>query len=1093
MDSASATSTDGCSVNVENAGTIAGKIFVDANCNRELDANEVYIEDPSGPPTCPYQQVQDGFSVSYSSIAKTGSTIPNECDANGPFYFAIVPPSTYTINLNMPAGWQNTTRTSVTEVLNTGGSLLKTFGVRQCTPLSFNPLTSFVSNLRPDPGEHYLAYCDYGVRTDSIVIADPNCVWTGYPHTDNNGWLGTAKEFNCTAPFARGTYDVVCTVEICTPSNNCARSDKAGSIIVAPGCGNGVVDPGEECDDGNLVGDDLCRNDCKLNVLVSKSVIVDFNGMSNVSDPLWVQAKKVAYPSGPQASGWIAQNLDPEITEYEDYPQILTATGWNRLLMDYHIFNSNSFGFMLPNNATYNVTFIAGGRLSGKTHTGMVHVKIQDSNGVSGQTDLDTVPDGKIKYFTVSDVALQDYAVFNLTKYDPSDVAVITGIILQCTETSPPLPDFDNNCDKNYIISGVNITGISVSPNPSGRAATVNISCGSSVADVDCIDAYLDSGMCTFDSWHGDNANFTCLASTTCPARQIAKCSVNETKCKRGSTNNMSSLLNVICGPCGYIDQATCETDNACSWNPMCQGTKYLSSADPDGICVTKRTSTYSCKAGKCGAECDPATSCPDFRISIETSGRKCYYGTGICNGNCGCDYSSSCILNVNERCDRNMGCVIDNSLNLSMHVNVTAVPKRPSLGETVNVSVKGKILDINGSRVTVVAKCGQSQTLDLVPCTMAELMFDKGLEGREVNLLTSHKPPGQFIQPQPYNVASPENFDTSGKQWIIYLGSFDYRNSNVSACLGYQGITGCGNDTYNVQSVGMNIDVKYPDVEGQIIPVTATGAPNFTRGMKINFIVNARTTNIGLGYDCNSNAACDVTYNISDGSGEPFYSTPAFWDGFIKGYRGQEPSTGLDCNRYYKLNVRAYVKDGPYKDTEGTESFDIYMSCAPAVTVSPAEARTYLGQANTKVFDVTFWNPLTTPMNDLQLRMDSEDAQEYPVNWLHFDSGGVNLGKIIDHFSVSGLSSRTYSVVLEEAGRSGKYTAVFTVSDNPQQVIVAKNSGRLYIFAEGLPEFAFWQLLVAFVIAGAIIFIKKDYAAGARKSAGRVVNKVAL
>jgi len=32
----------------------------------------------------------------------------------------------------------------------------------------------------------------------------------------------------------------------------------------APVCGNGVVEQGEQCDDGNTVNDDVCRNDCTL-------------------------------------------------------------------------------------------------------------------------------------------------------------------------------------------------------------------------------------------------------------------------------------------------------------------------------------------------------------------------------------------------------------------------------------------------------------------------------------------------------------------------------------------------------------------------------------------------------------------------------------------------------------------------------------------------------------------------------------------------------------------------------------------------------------------------------------------------------------
>lgn len=57
----------------------------------------------------------------------------------------------------------------------------------------------------------------------------------------------------------------VCTVESCDSVNGC------GAEILPDCCGNGVVDPGEQCDDGNLNNNDSCSTDCiqlVLDVLV---------------------------------------------------------------------------------------------------------------------------------------------------------------------------------------------------------------------------------------------------------------------------------------------------------------------------------------------------------------------------------------------------------------------------------------------------------------------------------------------------------------------------------------------------------------------------------------------------------------------------------------------------------------------------------------------------------------------------------------------------------------------------------------------------------------------------------------------------------
>jgi len=47
-----------------------------------------------------------------------------------------------------------------------------------------------------------------------------------------------------------------CTNDTCNPGEGCIHAE------FAPCCGNGVLEPGEECDDGNWVGGDGCEEDC---------------------------------------------------------------------------------------------------------------------------------------------------------------------------------------------------------------------------------------------------------------------------------------------------------------------------------------------------------------------------------------------------------------------------------------------------------------------------------------------------------------------------------------------------------------------------------------------------------------------------------------------------------------------------------------------------------------------------------------------------------------------------------------------------------------------------------------------------------------
>jgi len=38
----------------------------------------------------------------------------------------------------------------------------------------------------------------------------------------------------------------------------------AEPALCPPMCGNGVIDPGEQCDDGNAINGDACEADCTL-------------------------------------------------------------------------------------------------------------------------------------------------------------------------------------------------------------------------------------------------------------------------------------------------------------------------------------------------------------------------------------------------------------------------------------------------------------------------------------------------------------------------------------------------------------------------------------------------------------------------------------------------------------------------------------------------------------------------------------------------------------------------------------------------------------------------------------------------------------
>ena len=125
--------------------------------------------------------------------------------------------------------------------------------------------------------------CEKDVCGDGIVTGDESCDEGNATTTDGCVNCQIQPGWECLTPGAPCTQTAVCSdgklqgIEECDEGEknktagcvNCVitngwRCPKAGEACVQGKCGDGIVDKGESCDDGNDIAGDGCSPDCKI-------------------------------------------------------------------------------------------------------------------------------------------------------------------------------------------------------------------------------------------------------------------------------------------------------------------------------------------------------------------------------------------------------------------------------------------------------------------------------------------------------------------------------------------------------------------------------------------------------------------------------------------------------------------------------------------------------------------------------------------------------------------------------------------------------------------------------------------------------------
>ncbi len=282
-------------------------------------------------------------------------------------------------------------------------------------------------------------------------------------------------------------------------------------------------------------------------------------------------------------------------------------------------------------------------------------------------------------------------------------------------------------------------------------------------------------------------------------------------------------------------------------------------------------------------------------------------------------------------------------------------------------------------------------------------------------------------------------------------------------------------------------------------------GCPDFPKGMDIDFIVKPVIRMIGYDIACSGEAGAAYRCSITSVTIGAAAVTNVRWDAFAQGWRGVLRSTAagydnLNCDAISMLTANVRLENDGTTDTVQSR---VYMNCTPRVVIEPLERKVVLGQKNTEAFSITIYNPayVEGTSSKYNLRMEflgnaeerdiarhmlgNFECRELPCPITETVSPPDS--NIIKQITAKIIPPRkTILIKLSDIGavRADVYPFKFVAEASPG----IEGEATLMVYAEGLDEFAAWQLI--FLVMGAMLIfigISADNSTNTRKTLIRI------